>query len=45
MKTYFEVKIIQGVWYWQGKANRLEVDPHIYAGYLTEQHGRAVAKR
>lgn len=45
MKTYFEVKIIQGVWYWQGKANRLEIDPHIYTGYLTEQHGRAVAKR
>lgn len=44
MKTYFEVKIIQGVWYWQGK-DRLEIDPHIYAGYLTEQHGRAVAKR
>ena len=31
MKTYFEVKIIQGVWYWQGKANRLDIDPHIYA--------------
>lgn len=30
MKTYYKVKIIQGVWYWQGQANRPEIDPHIY---------------
>lgn len=36
MKTYYKVKIIQGVWYWQGQANRPEIDPHIYAWYLTE---------
>lgn len=31
MKTYFEVKIIQGVWYWQREANRPEIDSHVYA--------------
>lgn len=36
-KTYDKAKIIQWVRYWEGQANRPEIDPHIYAQYLTEK--------
>lgn len=44
MKTYYKVKIIQGVWYWQGQANRPEID-RSPVGEVESHRPRGAAKK